>query len=1114
CGSGGQMEMEAVDALLARVYAQAEAIKNAEDPEETLKEALEPLRDWIVHFLAKNQAVVTDPARIRAQHYWSEAATRIQALVRGNHQRGQLSRERSLHLQGTKVLKKYVLKSDRFPNCHVLDTPDGDLAPNFRRLEGTPLYGSAQPTLEGIRKILDRVSADGFSKVVWVNLREEAVIYVDGMPFTARRSAKLNENDLVPGITGHTVQVLETSMKNSLREQLLLSNSQFEYWHEVSLHENEMQVTEVDPGKVFTLPEIYEMDAVKHANDKIQSVSYYRIPIERNNAPEHADVERLMELIHTAVPIIRTATADTAFVFNCQMGKRRTTTALVLGSLIWHRPRINLDEITSEMVTPESDDYGNFAVIRELVKRLPYGPQAKWWVDDTIDKCAAICNIRAVINEYHELSTAEAKPAKRSNYLHQALSFLERYFYLIVFGAFILTTQKQQQSKGLTNTTEAQQSASALHSFSKWLQGHPNLFRLLDDLGGVKYKSDKVLQKAVVKFDHFPGIARLPFQLTKNVPNFRQIDNEPIFGTAQCLEEGIKDVAMYMKQNFDRVIWINLREEAVIYVGGRPFVIREPDNLLNNVEYPGIEVDEIIAIEYQVKKEIQDRLRKANGLFMYWNEPREFVSEEIIEHINPDEEIKTLGEIYEEVCDDTGYDVKYARIPVSDEVAPEEKDLDDMVRLLVPAFMEEMGLRPTDETDTLNVVDKPSKKTAVVCNCQMGRGRTTTALVCIYMLRLVLEDRAHKMNGNNGKPSTLDDIGSRRDAEPQRQSSSINGEFKVIRTLLGTLTNGQESKLLVDYAVNQCEHLQNLRESIAQTRDLAVDRELSPAKHDFYMLRAVNYLERYFYLICFASYLLEESHRLSRQMLFVTWMNERYGSDLYALLDNLYFEEEIGADSQLSSMPQERIIKLQDALEMQKLKNISQLGRIRTLEEQYQKAKHDLEEERNEKEAILKDRQVNRLMMELQEERVQRLQDLQEIYSKDKQLEALTSEVSIATKSTTQLHEEAVQREAELVGLRASVRCSAKLLQKAERDFLQTHRELESTLLKLLACKKKMTEKEEEVRIWIERYEQVMMDLHAAQLRLTQMARDASSKEAALAVCISHIQSSTSSTHI
>lgn len=32
-------------------------------------------------------------------------------------------------------------------------------------------------------------------------------------------------------------------------------------------------------------------------------------------------------------------------------------------------------------------------------------------------------------------------------------------------------------------------------------------------------------------------------------------------------------------------------------------------------------------------------------------------------------------------------------------------------------------------------------------------------------------------------------------------------------------------------------------------------------------------------------------------------------------------------------------------------------------------------------------------------------------------------------------------------------------------------------------------EKEKEVRLWIERYEQVMMDLHASQFQLVQVAR-------------------------
>ncbi|KAG2776458.1 hypothetical protein PC129_g6414 [Phytophthora cactorum] len=196
---------------------------------------------------------------------------------------------------------------------------------------------------------------------------------------------------------------------------------------------------------------------------------------------------------------------------------------------------------------------------------------------------------------------------------------------------------------------------------------------------------------------------------------------------------------------------------------------------------------------------------------------------------------------------------------------------------------------------------------------------------------------------------------------------------------------------------------------------------------------------------------------------------------------------------------EERILKLQDALEMQKLKNTSQLGRIRTLEEQLDKVQIALEEERDEKETILKNRQTNRLLMELREERVQRLQDLEEIYAKDKRLEAMTAEMSAATRGISQVNEVIAHKDAELVGLRATAKCSAKLLQRAEQDFLVTHLDLENTQLKLLDCKRKLSVKEREVRMWIERYEQVMMDLHASQFRLTQLARDASSKEAALA---------------
>ncbi|KAF0682652.1 hypothetical protein As57867_025160, partial [Aphanomyces stellatus] len=89
--------------------------------------------------------------------------------------------------KGTRVLKRYLLKKDRVPGLHKLATPNGDIAPNFRRIEGIPIYGGAHPNEDGVRHILDVVAADGYKKVVWVTLREEAVIFVDGLPYTTHR---------------------------------------------------------------------------------------------------------------------------------------------------------------------------------------------------------------------------------------------------------------------------------------------------------------------------------------------------------------------------------------------------------------------------------------------------------------------------------------------------------------------------------------------------------------------------------------------------------------------------------------------------------------------------------------------------------------------------------------------------------------------------------------------------------------------------------------------------------------------------------------------------------------------------------------------------------------
>ena len=83
------------------------------------------------------------------------------------------------------------------------------------------------------------------------------------------------------------------------------------------------------------------------------------------------------------------------------------------------------------------------------------------------------------------------------------------------------------------------------------------------------------------------------------------------------------------------------------------------------------------------------------------------------------------------------------------------------------------------------------------------------------------------------------------------------GNYKLILNLIGLLPHGRSAKVRVDACIDKCSHIQNLRECILDYSKKEPERGL-------------NYLIRYFYLIAFAEYLIEE-----RQETFTNWLNDR-----------------------------------------------------------------------------------------------------------------------------------------------------------------------------------------------------------------------------------------------
>jgi len=81
--------------------------------------------------------------------------------------------------------------------------------------------------------------------------------------------------------------------------------------------------------------------------------------------------------------------------------------------------------------------------------------------------------------------------------------------------------------------------------------------------------------------DAFEGIDKLAegAPRTDGAPNFRRLPGFPLFGAGQTSVEGFeKCLEPVLKKYGDEkhIFWVNLRQEPVVYVNGKPFTARDP----------------------------------------------------------------------------------------------------------------------------------------------------------------------------------------------------------------------------------------------------------------------------------------------------------------------------------------------------------------------------------------------------------------------------------------------------------------------------------------------------------------------------------------------------------
>ncbi|ESK95344.1 metal ion binding oxidoreductase [Moniliophthora roreri MCA 2997] len=825
-----------------------------------------------------------------------------------------LGDEYSIHVvknrSGIILRESTLLKSDQWlrESHHVEHGVRGAI--NFRRCPDTNIYALGQPTMEAIDEVVRRVKAENpnAKRIVWVTLREEPIVYVNGAPYCLRREGfSLRNMKDYGGISASRLEILEERLRDDVISELnafggrLLLHSETEDGTVIPVWED------VQPSNVVVLKDIMESRRDAYGIELV----YDRIPITAEAPPDFADLSELIDLV------LRSS-SDTPIVVNCQLGRGRSTLASIILTLIqqWLEanrtnpptiPRLHRSfTMTSTTGAVEPPARGHsYQVINNLLRVIRAGLKVKNTVDAAIDQCAVVYDLRDSIEESRLQAEQASDDATRKIHAVKALQNLRRYFELIVFQAYLQSTEPNTMEDFESIETFVK-NRPVIRTFEKELTGAEGLNVLkplerVNVVDGVAHpdeveqvvinRSGTILSAStILKSDFFSNLQKMTLpERIEGSPNFRRVpltlklvnpksgrsspadvtdfvvgtvsDRKMVCGSGMPTVDGLRKALERVDAGPDGknfVYWTSLREEPVIYVAGRPHVLRLVDKPLENVEATGVTTYVVEAMERNFKADVLRELRKGQGRILLHDEVEErpgvFSIIPIWETVK-EEDILTPRDVFELMAKE-GYKIDYGRVAITDEQAP----LPDALSMLLD-----------------RVRSGFSQAGDFIFNCQMGRGRTTTGMVSACLISTTMNWDTHESD-SNVLPEKDDEEGPSEEFNsmdgPSEEDAYRQGEYKTILQLVGVLSHGKVAKRLTDRAIDLMQDVQNLRKAIYDYKLKAEACERGSKKETQLRNITVNYLYRYGTLIVFANYLIEMREREGPEVTFPTWLAE------------------------------------------------------------------------------------------------------------------------------------------------------------------------------------------------------------------------------------------------
>ena len=339
-------------------------------------------------------------------------------------------------------MQSAVVMADHFDSIQKLKV-EVEGVPNWRCVPGYQVYGCGQPTLAGFTAALEKLcGADKAAPVVWINMRQEPSLYLNGSPVCARPANKIGEYAELGAVTVAQLEKEEEEFLAAVRERAEEKGGKVQY---LDVHKAEL---EVECKELISLAAV-----IRQLQKTYTGLKHIRVPVCNSGPPNPADFDLMvaaMQGTKFAAPV----------VVNCQAGLSRATTGQVaaclfretqVGSsfsgLINTVPGLNLDMLKMDTykMDMEKDHLfrGEFDVVKQLLTERAEMASAKNQADKLVDLCGppktggtGIKQLRENIAE-SKLSYEIMDDAAQMFLKAKIQDNITKYFMLIVYSAYI-----------------------------------------------------------------------------------------------------------------------------------------------------------------------------------------------------------------------------------------------------------------------------------------------------------------------------------------------------------------------------------------------------------------------------------------------------------------------------------------------------------------------------------------------------------------------------------------------------------------------------------------------------------------------------------------------------